>query len=299
LDLNGVSFSEADFFLRQSESDRKWLQPVLLALLIHFITFALSATLPAILNHRPLLDDVVTVNLVSLPDVMEEPSQEAPPKASAPKEPAQIKKIEPAQSKVPVAIQPESVAESVTPVKPVSLKPLKRKVRKTDPAKLAAERAKRQRELERQKALARAREAEAQADLEAKRARAALAEMIRQQGVQSASPAARRSTGGQEVQSIVLKQYLSLLYDRLQQYWVLPEMRQWSASLETVVVLTILPDGTVARKIIEKKSKDPFFDQFVMKTIQSATPLPRFPKLLTQSSLEVGFRFRPGELVSM
>lgn len=294
-----MSFSDGDFFLRQSEAGRNWLQPVSIALFIHFITFALSATLPAILNHRPLLDDVVTVNLVSLPDVMEEPRQETPPKASAPKEPAKIEKIEPVKGKVPVAIQPESVAESAAPVKPVSLKPLKRKVRKTDPAKIAAERARRQRERERQQALARARAAEEQADLEAKRARAALAEMIRQQGVQTASSAAGKSSGGQEVRSIVLKQYLSSLYDRVQQYWVLPEMRQWNPGLETVVVLTILKDGTVARKIIEKKSRDPFFDQFVMKTIQSATPLPHFPKLLTQSSLEVGFRFRPGELVSM
>jgi colicin import membrane protein len=95
----------------------------------------------------------------------------------------------------------------------------------------------------------------------------------------------------------VFKQYLSTLYDRVQQYWVLPDMRHWDAGLETVVVLTILRDGTVARTMIEKKSKDPFFDQFVMKTIQNAMPMPGFPKLMTQNSIEVGFRFRPGELL--
>ena len=68
------------------------------------------------------------------------------------------------------------------------------------------------------------------------------------------------------------------LYDRVQQFWILPDMRQWDAGLETIVVLTILRDGTVARTMVEKKSTDPFFDQFVMKTIQSASPMPRFPQ---------------------
>jgi colicin import membrane protein len=33
-----------------------------------------------------------------------------------------------------------------------------------------------------------------------------------------------------------------------------------------------------------------------MKTLQSAAPLPRFPALMTQKTIEVGLRFKPGEL---
>jgi colicin import membrane protein len=94
----------------------------------------------------------------------------------------------------------------------------------------------------------------------------------------------------------VLKQYLSSLYDRVHSQWILPEMRQWDRGLETIVVLTIRRDGSVAGMQIERKSTDPFFDQFVMKTLQSAAPMPRFPALMTQKTIEVGLRFKPGEL---
>ena len=246
------------------------------------------------MNRRPLLDQVVTVNLVSLPEPAPQlrQTEQRPPAASRPEKPAVIK---PERGKIPVAVQSEPMVEEAAPARPVSLRPIKRKKRKTDPAKVAREKARRQQE----KALELARQEERRAAEEAARAREALAEMIRRKGVQSTAAVTRSSAGRREVQSLVLKQYLSALYDRVQQYWALPEMRRWDAGLETVVVLTIRADGSVVRKIIEKKSKDPFFDQFVMKTLQKAVPLPRFPKLMPQSSIEVGLRFRPGELMTM
>lgn len=294
-----MTFNDTEFFLQQREAERGWLQPVILALVFHFVTFVLALGLPDFIGRKPILDNVVTVNLVSLPDVTQ--PREAPPAQEAPEPaPAPLEKIEPASAKavVPPSVPPETV-EAPAPVTPVSLQPMKKKVQKADPEKLAAEQARRQREQERQRALANARLEEERARLEAERARAALAEMIRQRGAQPASSAARGPSGRQEVQSIVLQQYLSALYERIHQFWILPDMRQWNPGLETVVVLTILPDGTVAGTMVEKKSTDPFFDQFVMKTIQSASPLPRFPKLLKESSLEVGLRFRPGEVMTM
>lgn len=295
-----MTFSDADFFLQQREADRGWLQPVVLALLFHFVTFALTVGLPQLIDRRPILDEVVTVNLVSLPDTA--PPAAAPPveEAPPPKEPPPLEKLEPVSPKVavPPPAQQETVA-TPAPVKPVSLQPLKKKVQKADPDKLAAEQARKQHEQQRLKDIARARAEEERARQEAERARAALAEMIRQRNSQQSSSAARGSAGRQEVQSIVFKQYLSALYDRVQQFWILPDMRQWNPGLETIVVLTILPDGTVAETMIEKKSSDPFFDQFVMKTIQNASPMPRFPKLMKESSIEVGLRFRPGELSTM
>jgi colicin import membrane protein len=296
-----VTFNDTEFFLQQREAERGWLQPVILALVFHFVTFVLAMGLPDFFGRKPILDNVVTVNLVSLPDVTQ--PREAPPAQQAPEPapaPAPPEKIEPASAKVAVPPSvPQETVETPAPVKPVSLQPMKKKVQKADPEKLAAEQARRQQEQERQKVLASARADEERARLEAERARAALAEMIRQRNAQSASSAARGPSGRQEVQSIVLQQYLSALYDQIHRYWILPDMRQWNPALETVVVLTILPDGTVADTMVEKKSTDPFFDQFVMKTIQSASPLPRFPKLLKESSLEVGLRFRPGEVMTM
>lgn len=294
-----MTFNDTDFFLQQREAERGWLQPVILALIFHFVTFALALGLPDFIGRKPILDNVVTVNLVSLPDVAQ--PREAPPVQEAPEPaPPPLEKIEPVSPKVVVTPPvPREAVETPAPVKPVSLQPVKKKVQKVDQEKLAEEQARRQQEQDRQKDLARAREEEERARIEAERARATLAEMIRQRGAQQSSSAARGPSGRQEVQSIVLQQYLSALYDRIHQFWVLPDMRQWSSGLETVVVLTILPDGTVAGTMVEKKSSDPFFDQFVMKTIQNASPLPRFPKLMKESSIEVGLRFRPGEVMTM
>lgn len=262
--------------------------------MVHVVTFTLSATLPDLLKRRPILDQVVTVNLVSMPEAGGPPQQEAPPAKVETKAPEPVVKPEAA---VKVPVEPKAVPAPAQPVKPVSLQPLKRKLRVTDPKQLAEEEAKRKRELERRNALARAKQEEEKARNAAEDARAALAEMIRRQGVQQASASsARRSSGSGQVKSIVEQNYYAAVYDRVQQFWVLPEMRQWDARLETRVVVTILRDGSVARMEVEKKSTDPFFDQFVMTTMRKATPLPRFPKLMNQGSIEIGFRFRPGEL---
>lgn len=261
---------------------------MLIALAVHIATFGLATGLPELLDRKPILDEVVTVNLVSLPE-----APAPPPETSAP-EPV----VKPQAAKVPV--NPEAALEPASqPVRPVSLKPIKRKIRKTDPEKLAAEEARRKREQERLAALARAKAEEERARKAAEDARAALAEMLRRQHVQSTPAVSRRSTGQRQIDSIVERNYYAALYDRIQQFWILPEMRRWDPSLETVVVVTILRDGTIAGKVVEKKSRDSFFDQYVMKTLEKAAPLPGFPKLMNKDSIEVGFRFRPGELTTI
>ncbi len=272
------------------------MQPIILALVVHVVTFALSAQLPKILDRKPILDQVVTVNLVSLPASSGPSQQNAPPLQAEPKKPVPVVTPEAA---VKISVVPKAAPAPVKKVKPVSLKPVKRKIRKTDPNKLAQEKARRKRELERQKALSRAKQEELKAKDAAEDARSALAEMIRRQGVQqSAASSSRRSKGGKQVNSIVAQNYYAALYDRVKAFWILPEMRQWDSSLETVVVATILRNGSIARTVVEKKSKDPFFDQFAMKTLQKAAPLPDMPKMLKKDSIEIGFRFRPGELAT-
>ncbi|GAB4332716.1 MAG: hypothetical protein Kow0089_00770 [Desulfobulbaceae bacterium] len=265
----------------------------MLALLVHAATFGLSATLPELLHRGPILDEVVTVDLVSLPDSSpaandSSVSEPAPEQVSSP----------PKKAEVAVSTVPKAPPAEVKKVRPISLKPVRRKVRKTDPKKIAAEEERRRRELERQRALARARQEEEAARRAAEEARAALAAMLRSSNTESAPPD-RRSSGRKKVSSIVEQNYYSALYDRVKQFWVLPEMRHWDPTLETRVVVTILRDGTIARTIVEKKSRDPFYDQFVMKTLEKASPLPPIPKLMARNSVEIGFRFKPGGVASI
>jgi TonB family protein len=268
-----------------------------IAVSLHLLTLVLAITLPMLLNyHRPLLDNVVTVNLVSLPDTGQEATQtqaeqQPAPETTPPPEP--VPKVEPVKPKVQVAETPPVVQAEPVPVKQVSLKPVKRKLKKVDEKLLQQ-----QKEQQRLKEIAQARQEEQKALREAERARTALAEMIRARGVQNpSSSSARGSSARQGVSNIVSQQYYMTVGAHMQQFWILPEMRQWDPRLETVVVLTILRDGTVAKVSVEQKSADPFFDQFVMQTIEKASPVPPFPKLMQEDSIELGFRFRPNEQV--
>ena len=304
--MDGIGFSDREFFEEQEAADRRWLLPVNLAVAVHIAVFVGALYLPGIIKHRPLLDEVVTVDLVSLPEpapptpARPKPVQEAKPVQPKPPPPAPKPPPEPAA--VAVAPEPQVAPKPAAPARPISLRPLKRKIRKARDTRLAEEkererlaRERRQRELARQRALAQAREAERKAEEARRRAVAELAALIRTSNAVG-TPSRRRSSAGKQVRSIALKQYVSALYDRVQSFWILPEMRRWDPRLEAVVVLTIRRDGTVVRTTMEKRSQDPFFDQQVMKTIQSASPMPRFSKLMPQDTIEVGLRFRPGQL---
>jgi len=299
--LNGIPFSAGDFFLRQRDAEQGWQRPLGIAVALHILALTLSVTLPMWLHHRPLLDNVVTVSLVSLPDPGQEAQQSAVPPAeeAAPPEPAPAPepppRLEPVKPKIQVPVPPQVVKEEPVEVKPVSLQPLKKKKKLADEKVIVQE----QKEQQRLKEIAQAKLEEKNAQREAELARAALADMIKARGAKnSASSSTSRNSARQGVSNIVSQQYLMTVGAHMQQYWILPEMRQWDPKLEAVVVLTIRRDGTVAKVTVEQGSADRYFDEFVMKTIDSASPMPPFPKLMSENSIEVGFRFRPNEEVS-
>ncbi len=285
--------------MRQKDADRRWLWPVGLAVVFHFVVFAMSATLPSLIHRRPLLNEVITVNLVSQPKLAANRLAKAqlpvPAKRAKP-----VARAKPVKAKIRAASrQPAKVSLKALPAKPISLRPLSRKIRVAVDTRRLEEHQRRQREKrERERALAAARRDEKLAEQDAVKARKALADMLRDTGALADNQSRRASAGRQQIQSIVFQQYLASLDNKIRHLWVLPDMRQWRHGLEMVVILTIRRDGTITNTYIEKKSKDPFFDQFVMKTIQSVASLPRFPPLMQQKSIEVGLRFRPGELVT-
>ena len=310
--MDGIDFNDRDFFQEQRQEDRQWKWPFNLALAFHIGIFVIAMFLPDLFDRKPLLDSIVTVDLVSMPETSPAPSAPAKPplepvKPFSPQAKVSAPPAEPETAEVSVASKAEVVPEPAAPTEMVSLKPLHRKIRKAkdirlvdEQADLAKKKAEQQRkkaeQLRVEKAIAAARRAQRQAEQEAARARQELAAAIRERGAVMTRGRSSGASKGRTVQSAVLKQYLSSLYERVHSYWVLPEMRNWDRHLETVVVLRIRRDGSIAGMQIERKSGDPFFDQFVMKTLQNAAPMPRFPALMSESSLEVGLRFKPGEL---
>ena len=94
-----------------------------------------------------------------------------------------------------------------------------------------------------------------------------------------------------------MKQYLATVYQKIHEHWVLPDLQNWDNSLEAVLVIVIQRDGTVAKSYFERKSDNIYFNQFVLKAVKDAAPLPPFPDQLQENTFEIGLRFKPGELL--
>ncbi|PIE58568.1 MAG: hypothetical protein CSA33_02600 [Desulfobulbus propionicus] len=322
--MSNVQLSEKDFFRQQASEDTLWKPAIGLAFLLHVVLLYGSLYLPQMFESKPLFEEIITVDLVSMPLPERRPvsAPAEPPKQVASKSVTEAQDPPPEPEEVipekEIAI-PEPEPPVVVEAKPVSVKPKRRKIKKAKDTRLAEEREReklaaqnrikarqeqlrKQQERERRKRELELKRSQQRADAAAKRAREELATMykeqaaMRGQGVLRRSPT-RRGRGSAQVNSDVFKQYIATLYQQVQSYWILPEMKKWDSNLEAVVVVTIDRSGRVLRTAFERKSNDPFFDQFVIKTINSAAPMPRFPQLMQEATLEVGLRFRPGELV--
>ena len=317
--MDGIQFNERDFFQEQQEQDRCWKWPLNLAIALHVVVFAASIILPELIDRKPLLDNVVTVDLVSMPEPTAVPPAPAKTVAKPPELITPAKTPEPAPepeaAEVSVAPEPEVAPEPSAPAKPISLKPLKRKIRKAKDTRLAeekerelrakalqketrdrkkAEQAKKRTEkIRRQKALADARRAEQEADRAVTRARQELASVIRETGAASGPVRSSGTSSGRKRADAITNQYGALLMTKISSYWKIPEMLKSSRNLKTMVALTIRRDGSIAEMRIVQKSGDPFFDQSAMKALRSAAPMPRFPALITEPSLDFDMDFTP------
>ena len=143
----------------------------------------------------------------------------------------------------------------------------------------------------------RAEEAVQRAEAEARRAReqqASTQDPVRRQTgtVQGDTP--QTATGQQEGNTVLVQMYGEQVATRLRNYWKLPEGRSWDTTVLADVRLTINSDGTVARITFNRHSSDPMFDQLVETTIRQASPMPRFPAVMQQNSVQLGFYFNPG-----
>ncbi|KPK26143.1 MAG: hypothetical protein AMJ61_09920 [Desulfobacterales bacterium SG8_35_2] len=284
-----------------------WRKPFNISIGLHIVVMVLAILAPNIFEREPRLPEIYTVNLFTATEM---PEAAAP----APAEKPVARQIESATSKPAVSIQP---AESqITPVetvsKPVSLQPLKQKVKlgKTKEEQ-ELEKAKLSRVKQQLKASAAQKEAREAADKAAKDAVNKLADVLKVSSSTTTGTAAKtadpkssatksagisgpRGTGIEP--EFYMKQYLSTVFQKIHEHWVLPDLQNWDNSLEAVLVITIRRDGVIANNFFERKSDNIYFNQFVLKALKDASPLPPFPDQLSENTLEIGLRFKPGEL---
>lgn len=321
--MDGIHFSEQEFYQQQFQRDRRWGFAVNFAIVLHVAVFAGALYLPNLFERKPLLDEVMTIDLVSLPETAEVVKEPPPPavtqqQASPKPEPVQQQpEPEPVAAVEVPPVEPTAPPEPVVEAKPISITPLKRKIKKAEDTRLAEEKQReqkaaelkrqekeRQRELARareeerkarQQALARAREEEKRAQQAAQQARAELAAVIKaRESFRSPSASSGGRSGNKQVDSAAELQYYADLRGRVQRLWVLPEIKKWPPTLETDVEFTVLRDGRLVGLKVVKSSGDTFFDRFARETVLKAAPMQPIPPVLRKDKMDIGFRFRPG-----
>ena len=303
----------------------EWQKPLNFSLGLHIIAVAIAILAPFLVDQKPRLPEIYTVNLFTATEVAET----LPPPTKSPAAKPAVRQIKPEVKKPAVSIKPSkpevSAPVKTAIVKPISLKPIKQKVRvgKTKEEE-AADKAKLSQVVNRIKANAEAKEAKAKAEHDAKTAKTE-AEQSAKDAVSKLADALKTTTPGPVSGSsekaamgqtgsttktlgiagprgtgvepdFYMKQYYSAVYQKIHDHWVLPDLQNWDNALEAVLSITIGRDGTVTDSHFERKSANIYFNQFVLKAVKEASPMPPFPNQLMDNTIEIGLRFKPGEL---
>ena len=224
----------------------------------------------------------------------------------------------------PVPVPEPTVRRPPAPAEAISIKPLKQKLKKevkeipdtrAEDAKIRKDELKNitkqlqeevkkentaQETIKKQRQIAAAREEARRAELEARMAAADAKDALRDQlrtstSTSSTSPAAssRSGTGNAKSMGVLEQQYYATIMGHIQQYWRPPDIKTWEPNLQAVVSITIASDGQIVSHTFEQESGDKLFDQFVLKTLEAANPLPAPPAALQKQRLEVGLKFKP------
>jgi colicin import membrane protein len=295
----------------------EWRKPFNISIGLHIALLLLAMLAPDIFESRRKLPEIYTVNLFTAVEVTEPETPAGKPTAAPPAPKPAVREIKPESTKPTVSIAPSkpeipSPAASI-PAKPISLRPRKLKVKV---GKTAEEQRRDRKKLSRVvqgiKASAARKEARQAADTAAqdavskladalKTSRAATTEAPAEVKETATAPAAEARVSGPRGTGMepdfYMKQYLSSVYQKIHDHWILPDLQNWDISLEAVLVIVIERDGTVAKSYFEQKTDNIYFNQFVLKAVKDSTPLPPFPDQLQESTFEIGLRFKPGELL--
>ncbi|MDD3816340.1 MAG: cell envelope integrity protein TolA [Desulfocapsaceae bacterium] len=228
------------------------------------------------------------------PEAVPIPEPTATPEPVAPPAPAEAISIKPLKQKLKKIIKdiPDTRAEDAK-VRKDELKSITKKLQEEARKETAA-----QETIRRQRQLAAAREEARRAELEARMAAADAKNALRDQ-LRASTPASVSQTSSQtgagnaQSMGILERQYYATIMGHIQQYWQPPDVKTWDPNILAVVSITIASDGQIVSQSFEQGSGDNLFDQFVLKTLESANPLPAPPPALQKQRIEIGLRFKP------
>jgi colicin import membrane protein len=270
--------------------NENWKSAFIGAIGIHLALAVLSIVAPNLWERSRPMPPVYTVKLFETVDL---PS----PKAVEPKKQAPIVKAKPKIQKVEkkeAKVAPLPTESKPKPKKAVSLRPKEPKITKEPKPKPVAAKdteklSKRIKDIEES-----VKEKEAKAFI--KNRIDAIESSVEAKTKKTATTAVVGTGAGSEQQDEVLRLYCTEIWARVRNHWVLPEQLLDKTGLTSVVVIRIAQDGMVLKAEYEYKSGHALFDQSAMRAVQKAGPFPPLPPALRPGPLEIGIRFRPGEV---
>jgi len=115
-------------------------------------------------------------------------------------------------------------------------------------------------------------------------------------GAAKGSPGSPGAGNGGEELALARRLYYTEVWAAIKRQWVLPKSLLNAEGLEAVVVIVVRRDGKIEKMQFEKRSGNQLFDDSVLRAIQKADPLPKFPDIYSPPRDEIGVRFRPEDL---
>ncbi len=116
--------------------------------------------------------------------------------------------------------------------------------------------------------------------------------------VSGPSGPAKETSAEDEDIGLARRLYYTEVWSAIKSQWVLPRsLIGAQKGLEAIVVIVVRRDGKIENIRFEKKSGNPVFDESVLRAIQKANPLPKFPDIYSPPRDEIGIRFRPEDLL--
>ncbi len=103
------------------------------------------------------------------------------------------------------------------------------------------------------------------------------------------------SEGGGKPLDPAMQKYILDIWDKVKSAWGVPGMT-YKKDLETIVIIRIRKDGRIVDISIEKRSGNRIYDESILRVLRAVDPLPPIPPSLNTDSMELGFRFLPGDL---
>ena len=269
--------------------NENWKSAFIGAIGIHLALAVPSIVAPNLWERSRPMPPVYTVKLFETVDL---PSPKAAePKKQAPIVKPKIQKVKKKEAKVappPTKSKPKpKKAVSLRPKEPkTTKKPKPKPVATKDTEKLLSKRLKNIKE--------RIKEKESEALI--KNRLSAIRSSVEAKTKRTETTAAAETGAGGGQQSEVLRLYCTEIWAKVRNHWVLPEQLLDKTGLTSIVVVRIAQDGRVLKAEHEHKSGHALFDLSAMRAVQKASPFPPLPRALRPGPLEIGIRFRPGEV---